>query len=122
MSATSRTVQNRVIDTTVGRVIFSDHLPEGMPFINGLLKKKGLSDLVTFSYLRYYLWKRVVAWLRRKHAKPGWKHLRRQYFAHDWWPEWNGVRLFDPCTVKISGYRYRGTKIPTPWDPQPVTP
>ena len=30
------------MDTTVGRVIFNDHLPEEMPFINGLLKKKGL--------------------------------------------------------------------------------
>ena len=30
------------MDTTVGRVILNDHLPEDMPFINGLLKKKGL--------------------------------------------------------------------------------
>lgn len=76
----------------------------------------------TFAYLRYYLWKRVVAWLRRRHAKPGWKHIRRQYFRQDWWPQWNEVRLFDPCTVKIIRYRYRGTKIPTPWVPQPGTP
>src|ERR1700759_5583999 len=33
------------MDTTVGRVIFNDHLPEEMPFINGLLKKKGLAQL-----------------------------------------------------------------------------
>jgi RNA-directed DNA polymerase len=76
----------------------------------------------TFAYLRYYLWQRVVAWLRRRHAKPGWKRIRRQYFREDWWPEWNGIRLFDPCTVKIVRYRYRGTKIPTPWDLQPGTP
>ena len=31
------------MDTTVGRVILNDHLPEDMPFINGLLKKKGLA-------------------------------------------------------------------------------
>jgi DNA-directed RNA polymerase subunit beta' len=30
------------METTVGRVIFNDHLPQDMPFINGLLKKKGL--------------------------------------------------------------------------------
>ena len=31
------------MDTTVGRVILNDVLPDEMPFINGLLKKKGLS-------------------------------------------------------------------------------
>jgi len=30
------------METTVGRVILNDHLPQDMPFINGLLKKKGL--------------------------------------------------------------------------------
>ena len=30
------------MDTTVGRVILNDNLPQDMPFINGLLKKKGL--------------------------------------------------------------------------------
>ena len=34
-------VENELISTTVGRVIFNDHLPEGLPFINGLLKKRG---------------------------------------------------------------------------------
>ncbi|ROP28100.1 group II intron reverse transcriptase/maturase [Couchioplanes caeruleus] len=79
------------------------------------------SASVTFAYLRYYLWKRVVVWLRRRHAKPGWKYIRRQYFNQDWWPEWNGIRLFDPSTVKIHRYRYRGTKIPTPWGTRPAT-
>ena len=30
-----------LIDTTVGRVILNQHLPEEIPFINGLLKKSG---------------------------------------------------------------------------------
>ena len=34
------------IDTTVGRVILNDVLPEDMPFVNGLLKKKGMAQLV----------------------------------------------------------------------------
>src|SRR5664279_3875269 len=34
------------MDTTVGRVIMNSNLPEQMPFINGLLKKKGLAQLV----------------------------------------------------------------------------
>ena len=43
------------MDTTVGRVIFNDHLPEDMPFINGLLKKKGLGQLVNYCYLKFGL-------------------------------------------------------------------
>src|SRR5438876_991759 len=40
------------METTVGRVIFNDHLPEDMPYINGLLKKKGLAQLVQYCYLK----------------------------------------------------------------------
>jgi len=36
------------ISTTVGRVILNDALPEGMPYINGLLKKKGIGQLVNY--------------------------------------------------------------------------
>lgn len=43
----------QVINTTVGRVIFNDHLPKQMPYINGLLKKKGLTQLVNYCHLRY---------------------------------------------------------------------
>jgi DNA-directed RNA polymerase subunit beta' len=32
----------------VGRTILNDALPEGMPFINGLLKKKGIGQLVSY--------------------------------------------------------------------------
>ncbi|MEZ5346861.1 MAG: DNA-directed RNA polymerase subunit beta' [Pyrinomonadaceae bacterium] len=42
-----------IIDTTVGRVVFNDRLTrEGLPFVNGTLKKKGLQSLVNFSHLR----------------------------------------------------------------------
>src|SRR5438045_9692708 len=40
------------MDTTVGRVILNDVLPKEMPFINGLLKKKGLGQLVQYCYLK----------------------------------------------------------------------
>ena len=43
---------NGMINTTVGRALFNDQLPEEMPFINGLLKKKGLGQLVNYCYLR----------------------------------------------------------------------
>ncbi len=43
------------MDTTVGRVILNDVLPKEMPFINGLLKKKGDSQLVQYCYLKFGL-------------------------------------------------------------------
>ncbi|HTU45581.1 MAG TPA: DNA-directed RNA polymerase subunit beta' [Bryobacteraceae bacterium] len=43
------------MDTTVGRVILNDVLPKEMPFINGLLKKKGLGQLVQYCYLKFGL-------------------------------------------------------------------
>src|SRR5213594_3919626 len=46
-------VEKQAIDTTVGRILFNDHLPEGVPFVNGLLKKKGLGQLVQFCYLHF---------------------------------------------------------------------
>ena len=49
------TFQNQMLETTVGRVILNDHLPPEMPYINGLLKKKGLGQLVNYCYLRFGL-------------------------------------------------------------------
>jgi DNA-directed RNA polymerase subunit beta' len=48
------------VQTTVGRVIFNESLPHEMPFINGLLKKKGVQALVQYGYLRFGLEKTVV--------------------------------------------------------------
>src|SRR6266576_183055 len=47
--------EREFLNTTVGRAILNDHLPEGMPYINGLLKKKGIGQLVNYGYLRFGL-------------------------------------------------------------------
>jgi len=47
--------ERQYINTTVGRVILNEYLPEGMPFINGLIKKKGIGQLVNYGYLRFGL-------------------------------------------------------------------
>ena len=49
------TFRNQYIETTVGRVVLNDHLPEQMPYINGLLKKKGIGQLVQYCYLQFGL-------------------------------------------------------------------
>ena len=53
LHAPVETFDRRIVNTTVGRVIFNDALPETMPYINGLLKKKGLQQLVQYCYLQY---------------------------------------------------------------------
>src|SRR6185295_18138544 len=52
-------VKNTIINTTIGRVILNGNLPEGTPYINGLLRKKGLQGLVQYGYLRFGLEKTV---------------------------------------------------------------
>jgi DNA-directed RNA polymerase subunit beta' len=44
-------VENMLLETTVGRVLFNMELPKEMPFINGQLKKKGLQNLVAFAFM-----------------------------------------------------------------------
>ena len=59
LHAETQQIQSKIISTTVGRVIFNEALPTGMPFVNGLLKKKGLQQLVQFVLSRSGLEKTV---------------------------------------------------------------
>jgi RNA-directed DNA polymerase len=69
-----------------------------------------------FGALNHYTWFRVVKWLRRKYRRATWKELRSHHLGNGWWPEQDGVTLFNSAAVPITRYRYRGTRIPTPWD------
>ncbi len=60
----------------------------------------------SFNYLHALVWRRVMSWLRRKHARSTWTELRRRYLP-GWWPTEGEARLFDPATVTVSRYRYR---------------
>src|SRR5207342_2596123 len=55
MEAEEQAVDNRIINTTVGRVILNAAMPKEMPYINGLMKKKGLQNSVRYCYLKYGL-------------------------------------------------------------------
>jgi RNA-directed DNA polymerase len=70
---------------------------------------------IAFGYLRAFTWRQVIAWLRRKHPGITWKDLRRRFCTGRWWPAEGKVNLFDPGAVRTTRYRYRGTKIPSPW-------
>jgi DNA-directed RNA polymerase subunit beta' len=53
MRATVRENVDQVIETTVGRAIFNERLTrDGLPYVNGVMKKKGLQSLVTFCHLK----------------------------------------------------------------------
>src|SRR3954447_10062624 len=70
---------------------------------------------IAVGYLRAFTWRQVIGWLRRKHPGITWKDLRRRYCNGGWWPADGEVILFNPGAVQTTRYRYRGTKIPSPW-------
>ncbi len=45
-------IQGKLVDTTPGRIIFNSVLPKGIPYINGMLRKKGIESLVSYAYLK----------------------------------------------------------------------
>lgn len=69
----------------------------------------------TFNYLRAYTWWRVARWIRKRHHGLSWKHIKRRYMNNSWHIAVDGTALFNPAGVKITRYRYRGSRIPTPW-------
>jgi RNA-directed DNA polymerase len=75
----------------------------------------------TYHNLQNYLWWRVWQWLKNKHPRTSGRDIIHRYY-NGWWPEYNGVTLWQPTTMTIQRYRYRGTKIPTPWDKPRTTP
>lgn len=71
-----------------------------------------------FSFLRYFTWRRIVAWRRALH-RWNWTKVTRwlQRPNGSWKPiSDRGVTLFDPTKVRIEPYRYRGARIPSPYD------
>jgi RNA-directed DNA polymerase len=68
----------------------------------------------TFSYLDHFAWWRVVGWLRKRHHGLNWGTLRRRYLP-GWEIRDGSTEMFRPRRVAVTRYRYRGTRIPTPW-------
>lgn len=72
-----------------------------------------------FSFLRYFTWRRFVAWQRTQH-RWNWSKIKRWLRRPD--GSWNTIAtkdavLFDPTKVRIERYLYRGNRIPSPYDP-----
>ncbi len=67
-----------------------------------------------FNYVDHFAFWRIVGWLRKRHVGLNWGTLHRRYLPG--WEVHDGrVEMFRPQRMAIVRYRYRGTKIPTPW-------
>ena len=75
-----------------------------------------------FAAVQHHLWWAVWRWLRKKHPNRNAAWIIVHYYGPgQWWPKADGVSLFQPSTVAIERYRFRGTNIPTPWPTQTHT-
>lgn len=67
-----------------------------------------------FSYIDHFAFWRIVGWLKQRHPK-----LRMRTLVRRNLPAWqirdHGVEFFRCQQVTVTRYRYRGTRIPTPW-------
>jgi len=68
----------------------------------------------TFSYVDHFAFWRIVGWLRKRHVGLNWGALHRRYLP-GWEVRDGRTEMFRPRAVTIVRYRYRGTRIPTPW-------
>jgi RNA-directed DNA polymerase len=74
----------------------------------------------TFSYLDHFAFWRIVGWLKKRHLGLNMHTLVRRYLP-GWRISDGGIEMFRPRAVAIERYRYRGTKIPTPWSSATTT-
>jgi RNA-directed DNA polymerase len=71
----------------------------------------------TFHFLDAYVWRRVTAWLRKRHPGISWEELYRKYLTGRPGnrPAEKGIVMFDTAQVEVTRYRWRAGNIPTPW-------
>ena len=70
-----------------------------------------------FAMLDNFAWWRVIRMLRQRH-RWRWKDVRRQFTTPDrrWLPITAGeIEMRRIAAIPVTRYRYRGTKIPSPW-------
>jgi len=118
-------VMHKVKEATA-RGTTSLRLADVLRVVNPILRgwaayfKYGVSKK-TFAYLGWYAWWRMVAWIRRKHPKLGWRQIRRRHYGADRISE-DGVTLYNPAKMQVQRYRFRGALIGTPFNVEQVDP
>jgi RNA-directed DNA polymerase len=114
-SLTSITAKVRTLTRRNRHRTLADLLRQVNPVLRGWCNyfKHGVSKR-TFSYVDHFTWWRIVRWLRKRHLGLNWGTLIRR-FLPGWKIADGQVELFRPPAVAVTRYRYRGTRIPTPW-------
>ena len=83
----------------------------------------GVSKAV-FSAIDNHAWGRLMRWIRAKYkgkkTRLGMKDLRRRFCDIGWRFAYNGVVFKGASSVTVTRYRYRGSRIPTPWTIEPA--
>ncbi len=82
----------------------------------------GVSKAV-FGAVDHHAWGRLMRWTRRKYEgrhRLGMPEMKRR-FCDKGWRFAQGKAVFTGASsVKVKRYRYRGSKIPAPWTPEPA--
>jgi RNA-directed DNA polymerase len=76
-----------------------------------------------FNAVDSHAWGRIMRWLRAKYkgkTRLGMTQMRRRFCDRGWRFAHNGVVFTGASNVAVTRYRYRGSKIPTPWTPTPA--
>ena len=68
----------------------------------------------TFGYVDHFAFWRVVGWLRKRHLGLNMHTLVCRHLP-GWEISDGGIEMFRPNRFAVVRYRYRGSKIPTPW-------
>lgn len=75
----------------------------------------GVSKRV-FDYLDHFAFWRIVGWLKKRHPKLNMGTLIRRHLP-GWEIRAEGIEFYRCWQHPVTRYRYRGTKILTPWGP-----
>lgn len=112
---TSITAKVRTLTRRNRHRTLADLLRQVNPVLRGWCNyfKHGVSKR-TFNYVEHFTWWRIVSWLRKRHLKLNWGTLIRR-FLPGWKIRQGPIEMFRPTAVVVTRYRYRGTRIPTPW-------
>jgi RNA-directed DNA polymerase len=83
----------------------------------------GVSKVI-FQAVDRHAWGRLMRWIRAKYkgkqSRLGMRQMRRRFCVHGWRFAYNGVVFKGAASVPVTRYRYRGSKIPTPWHLEPA--
>jgi RNA-directed DNA polymerase len=85
--------------------------------------RHGVSKAV-FNAIDYYAWGQIMRWLRHKYqhrnSEIGMPELRRRFcLPGSWTFAYNGAVFRGASSVAVTRYRYRGSRIPSPF-PSPA--